>query len=490
MFSASNIHYDVADKARGLACGGIGAMHLLARQVGLIDAIDRDLHLLKVHLPYHESDHVLNIAYNIQCGGTCFEHLDLLRNDEVYLDALGTQRIPDPTTAGDFCRRFTARDVQTLQDAIHDVRMNVWRQQPAAFFEEAVIDADGSVAPTGGACKEGIGLAYDGTWGYHPLIISLRNTQEPLYLKNRSGNRPSHEGAAACLDAAAELCTIAGFRRITFCGDTDFSQSVHLDRWQERGHRFVFGFDNTPNLVERADALPATAWKPLPRRAKYEMKTQPRGRRERVKERIVREKGYENIRLQGEDVAEFPHQPAACRRAYRMVVVRKDLAHERGQERLFDDYRYFFYITNDMAGAESITHGTVTPATDIVFFANDRCNQENLIAQLKNGVHAMRMPVGDLISNEAYMVMASLAWTLKAWFALALPETGRWGEKYKAQKKTVLAMEFRTFAHAFIRLPCQLVRAGRRLIFRLLNWNPWQDVLLRGLDALRYPLRC
>ncbi len=102
MFRATNVHYDVADRGRALAVGGIGAMHGLARQTGLIEAIDERLELLKIHLPYHESDHVLNIAYNILCGGTCLEDLELLRNDEVYLDALGAQRTPDPTTAGDF----------------------------------------------------------------------------------------------------------------------------------------------------------------------------------------------------------------------------------------------------------------------------------------------------------------------------------------------------------------------------------------------------
>lgn len=502
MFRASNIHYDVADKTRGLGCGGIGAMHLLVRRVGLIEAIDRNLHLLKIHQPYHESDHVLNLAYNILAGGDCFEDLELLRNDEVYLDALGTQRIPDPTTEGDFCRRFTPAHVQILQDTIHEVRLGVWRQQPAAFFDEAVIDADGSHAETYGECKQGIGLSYDGQWGYHPLIVSLRNTQEPLYLKNRSGNRPSHEGAAAYLDDAAELCTIAGFRRITLCGDTDFSQTRHLDRWHQRVYRFVFGFDNVAPLVQRANELPASAWTVLPRPAKYAVKTEPRGRKENVKEQIVRANGYKNIRLMGEEVAEFAYQPTACARAYRMIVVRKNLSITQGQAALFEDYKYFFYITNDMQGAESITRGSVTPAADLVYFANQRCNQENLIAQLKHGVHALDMPVHDLTSNEAYMVMASLAWTLKAWFALLLPEPdggsggespqtlGRWREKYAAQKRAVLSMEFKTFLNAFMRLPCQLVRAGRRVLFRLLNWNPWQSVLLRGVDALRCPLRC
>ncbi len=146
---------------------------------------------------------------------------------------------------------------------------------------------------------------------------------------------------------------------------------------------------------------------------------------------------------------------------------------------MFDKIRYFFYITK-RAG----------PADRIVKRANQRCHQENLIEQLKNGVRALKMPVGDRTGNWAYMVMASLAWTLKAWFALLLPETGRWAQKYRAEKQTVLRMEFKTFLNAFILLPCQLVRTGRRIVFRLMAWNPWLSVLFRAVDVLRRPLRC
>ena len=136
MMAASNIHYEIADRVRGLAPGGIGAIHLRARKLGLIEDIDRDLHLLKRHQPYHESDHVLNIAYNLLSGGSRLEHLEVRRNDEVYLDALGARRIPDPTTAGDFCRRFTEADVERLMDTFNEARLRAWKQQPDAFFEQ------------------------------------------------------------------------------------------------------------------------------------------------------------------------------------------------------------------------------------------------------------------------------------------------------------------------------------------------------------------
>lgn len=479
MYTASTIQYEHSDRVRGLASGGIGAMHRLAQQVGLVDAINRQLKVLKVHLPYHESDHVLGIAYNVLCGGTCLQDIEQRRQDEVYLDALGAQRIPDPTTAGDFCRRFDEGAIEALQTAINETRVRVWRAQPAAFLDEAFIDADGTLAETTGQCKEGMDIAYNGVWGYHPLVVSLANTQEPLYLVNRSGNRPSSEGAAARYDQAKGLCREAGFRRITFRGDTDFSQTDQLDRWDRDGVRFVFGYDARANLIARADGVPPDAWTRLERRPPYEVQTEPRERPANVKAAIITERAFKNLRLTSEDVAAFPYQPGACAQPYRMVVVRKNISVEQGAHRLFDEIRYFFYLTNDQD----------TPAAEIVFVANDRCNQENLIDQLKR-VGATRMPVDTLLSNWAYMVMAALAWSLKAWFALQLPETGRWGARYRTEKATVLRMEFKAFLQAFMLIPVQIVRTSRRLIFRLLGWNPWQAVFLRGVDQLRQPLQC
>jgi Transposase DDE domain group 1 len=474
MMTASNIHYQIADRARAIAPGGIGAIHLLSQKLGLVRAIDENLHLLKRHLPYHESDHVLNIAYNLLAGGSRLEHMEVRRNDEVYLDALGAERIPDPTTAGDFCRRFAEADVERLMDAFNDVRLRAWKEQPADFFEEAFIDADGALAPSDAWCKQGVDIAYDGTWGYHPLIVSLANTAEPLYLVNRSGSRPSHEQADVYLDKAAALCRRAGFRKITFRGDTKFSQTRHLDRWDRGSIRFIFGFDARDNLVARAEGLPAENYSELERPPRYTIKTAPRRTPERHKERIVSERQFDTLKLIGEEVAEFDYRPVACERAYRVVVLRKKLVVEKGQLWLFEPDRYFFYITNDRT----------TPASEIVLLANDRCDQENLIAQLKGGVKALAMPVGDLVSNGAYLVMAGLAWSLKAWSALVLPEGGRWAEKYRAEKRSLLRMEFSTSCVAMIQIPCQVVRTAGRTIYRLLSWNPWQGVFLRLVERL------
>ena len=482
MFRARNIQFELADRAHAICYGGIGLMHSLARECGLIDAIDRNVELLKVHFPYHESDHVLNIAYNALTDGKCLEDLEGKRNDEAYLDALGTNRPKskwkgaDPTTAGDFCRRFkTIEQIEGLQQAIAEARQAVWARQPDEFFEQATVDMDGHIVETGAECKQGIDISYDGRWSYHPLLLSLAETGEPLRIVNRSGNRPSHEGAAAECDAVAAMLRAAGFRNILFRGDTDYSQTKHLDRWDTGGIVFHFGYAAMPNLEKIADGLGDSKWKRLRRPPRYTVKTQARTKPERVKEQIIVEREFKNIVLNSEDVAEFEYRPTACKKTYRMIVVRKNLSVEKGENVLFDDIRYFFYITNDRD----------LSAANIVFSCNDRCNQENLIEQLKNGPRAFRAPLDNLYSNWAYMLMASLAWTLKAWSALWLPETGRWKERRRAEKRKLLRMEFRTFVNTMIRVPCQIVKTGRRIVYRVLSWNESQPVFWRLAEVLR-----
>ncbi len=480
MLSASNIHYEIADRTRAISAGGIGMVHQMVRWLSLDKAINRSVNLFKIYLPYSESDHVLNIAYNLLAGGTCLEHLELRRNDEVYLDALGAKRIPDPTTAGDFCRRFTWLDIERLMQVFNQIRLKVWKQQGPDFFEEAIIDADGTMVETTGECKGGMDINHKGQWGYHPLLVSLANTAEPLFVFNRRGNRPSHEGAATYLDRAVKLCQKAGFRKITLRGDTDFTQTEHLDGWDEAGVQFIFGIDAMPNLYELAENLPKSAWRRLRRRPKYEIRTKPRARPRNVKEQVVEEREFENIRLRREYVAEFEYSPMKCRKTYRVVVIWKDLEVKQGQLKLFDTDRCFFYITNDRESS----------AEDVVFKANRRCNQENTIEQYKNDVRSFTAPVDNLVSNWAYMVMASLAWSLKAWSALLLPQQGRWKEKHQQEKGRLLRMDFSSFRNAWINIPAQIVRSSRRIVYRFLSWNPWQSAFFRLMDLLHKPLRC
>ena len=458
MFGTGRVHYEVGTHTDVMSYGGMGAVHRLMTKLGLPKTIDATLQLLKVHLPYHESDHVLNLAYNVLCGGTRLEDIERLRHDTAYMNALGADLIPDPTTAGDFTRRFGEADVVELMECINAVRPSLWRTRARDLLGPvAYIDVDGTMAPTHGKKKAGMDISYKGVWGYAPLIVSLANTKEVLYLVNRPGNATSHQGAAAWIDAAIDLVQ-PHTERLCLRGDTDFSLTAHFDRWAEICD-FIFGMDCNSALRNRAEALEESAWRRL-QRPHYETQTgQTRQRQKNEKQRIVKERGYVELELNFEDVAEFDYQPTKCQRPYRVVALRKNISKMKGEQALFDEIRYFFYIT---------THRDLS-AAEVVCCANERCDQENVIEQLKNGVNALRLPVYDLISNWAYMVMAALAWNIKSWFALMMHRL--------SDRRQYIRMEFRAFLNRIILLPCRVIRRARRTTLRIIGYQPTLDRL-------------
>jgi len=455
MFGSTYVHYEVSAQAAAMSVGGIAAVHRLVTKLGLVEEIDERLKLLKVHLPYHESDHVLNLAYNVMCGGTRLEDIERLRHDEAYMNALNAKLIPDPTTAGDFTRRFTEADVIGLMDCINAVRSKLWRTRAASLLSPvAYIDVDGTSAPTYGEKKSGMDISYKGVWGYAPLIVSLANTKEVLYVVNRPGNASSHQGAAPWINASIEMVRPHA-QRVCLRGDTDFSLTAHFDGWAKNVD-FIFGMDCTDALRTRAEALDEANWQRLHR----PVAPQKRKRRDNEKQRIVKARGYLKLALNFEDVASFDYQPGKCERSYRVVALRKNISKAKGEQTLFDEIRYFFYIT---------TRDDLTPA-EVVFAANKRCDQENVIEQLKNGVNALRVPLYDLISNWAYMVIAALAWNIKSWFALMMHR--------KKHRRHYIRMDFRTFLTHIILFPCRVVRHARSTTVRIIGYQPSLNRLL------------
>ena len=470
VLSGGNEELAMSSRARATNVGGIVLIHRLVRQLGLPELIDENVELFQVRCPYHESDHVLNLAYNIVCGGRTLDDIERLREDEAYLDGLGAVRIPDPTTAGDFLRRFSQQDIDDLQEAIHVARQRVWRKNDGSFFERAIIDVDGTIAGTQGECKEGMDMSYKGIWGYAPLLVTLANTGEILYTRNRPGNRPSHDGCFDYLDPAVDLVREAGFRSVLLRGDGHFALTDDFDHWTTKGVQFVFGLAAHEKLVEIAEGLESGEWRRLQRDSRRERRVRrARARKRRVKYEIIRERGYKNLELEEESYAEFSYRPVKCGQTYRVVALRKTIRVREGEALLFPETRYHFYITNapkrEMSARQVIRH------------ANERCNQENLIEQAKNGFHALRMPCDTMLANDAYMAIAALAWNLKAWVAQL------WHDRDEGQE--IQRMEFRRFVESIIRIPCQVVLSGRRIVHRFLAFAGWLGSVFKTHARLR-----
>jgi len=463
VFSGSNIYYEFDGRQKGISNGGIGAVHIGAKHFGLIEELDKSMNILKRHLPYHDSDHFLNIIYNILAGGSCLQDIELLRNDEAWLDALGAPIIPAPTTAGDFLRRFDEFSILQFMEAKNRVRRRIWEEQPKSFRAEAIINVDGSICPTFGECKEGMDISYDGQWGYHPLIVSLANTREVLYVVNRPGNVPSHTDSAIWIDKSIDLVS-GTFSKIRLRGDTDFSLTGNFDKW-DKNCTFVFGMDARKNLIEIAMGI--QSWEIFEKPQKHQIKTRGRKRPENIKEQIVKRRKFENITTEKEEYAEFTYQPGKCEKSYRMVVLKKTIKVIKGELKLFDDIRYFFYITNDQKST----------ALQVITFYRDRADHENDIDQLKHGVKALQLPSDTLLSNWAYMAIASTAWDLKTWYGLMLP--------YRVLGKQIVRMEFKRFVNTFIRIPCIIIKTGRRICYRIVGYNDQIKHIINFVQMLK-----
>lgn len=471
MLGGAPVRYEMPGRLVGIIQGGIGLVTQLAKHLGLAKLLDERLHLLKRHQPYHESDHVLAMVYNIVGGGRCIEGLKTLRQNVGLLNALGAERIPDATTAGDFLRRFDEPNVLALMEASNEARLGVWRSLPKASRKLALIDIDGTVVPTLGAKKEGADFSYNGKWGYAPLVVTMANTQEVLYVVNRSASRPSHDGAVTWIDKTVELVLEGGFKGARLRGDTDFSLTANFDRWSDAGVEFVFGIDANPSFVKRAEALPARQWRRLRRRKRGESLEASSSRQlgRNFREEKVFERGFKTLRLAEEHYAELSYQPRKSSREYRMIVLRKRINVSKGQLPLEDEIHYHFYVTNVPAGRLS--------AQKTIFESNARCHQENLIKQLKNGVRATQMPTNDFMANWAYLAIGALAWNLKSWLGLVLPSS--------AQTKELLKMEYRRFTDELVRIATQVVQTGRYVTLRPMMVTAWTGFLLDASEWFR-----
>lgn len=456
------LHTEVDEVSEITPYGGLTLFSDFVRRFKVAQEVDANLKVLKLHLPYFESDHVLAQAANLYVGGTCIEDMSNLQNSEAALRLLGACRIPDPTTAGDFLRRFDDRvnrgSLASLRSAIDHVQGSVWKElsprrgRRRAKRDVAVIDLDGHSKILYGAKKEGADFSHKGQWSYHPLLVSLAETGECLAIRNRPGNFRSSNGASEVLN---DVLPHVGeyYKEKLVRGDSDFDRRDVRESCEAHHAVFVFvgrEFQNRPGI---ASSIPESQWCPFRTRAhrqRAERKKQenyrPRRKKRNRRRMRARQRNYKEKRLVKQWVAEVPYTPPDSDKTYRLVIRRQLIEHYKGQQYLFEEYRYRYISSN---APSSWT------ARDVVDATYERCDQENVIEQMGSGLAAWRMPVGEFAGNCAWLEIARLAWNIGKWIAqLALPpEVVRW--------------EWKRFRQAFVYLAAQVIKRGRRVWVRL-----------------------
>jgi hypothetical protein len=466
------LHLEVDERSTVTPYGGLALVSAFLKRFRVAQKIDERVQVLKLHLPFHESDHVLAQALNLYVGGECLEDQAALQHDEGVLRMLGACRIPDPTTAGDFLRRFDSwrnpGALSGLRSAIDGVQDEVWGKQAGPRRRKrdlAMVDLDGRVKALYGVQKEGADFNHQGRWSYNVLLASLAGTGECLGVRNRPGNQRSSEGAAELLAETLPRVT-KRFGQVLVRADSDFDRRDVREACEAAGAHFAFVAREASNRLSWAEALPEAAWKPFrsrAHRASQERRGQPgfvpRRKKRNRRRRRARERGYTHLQLVRQWVAEIPWQPPGSDRTYRMVLRRQRIEESEGQESLFDFYRYRYVVT-DLPRSWS--------AQEVIDATYQRCDQENTIEQMGSGVALWRMPVAEFDGNCAWLEIGRLAWNLGKWIAqLALPaEIVRW--------------EWKRYRRAFVHIATDVVHRSRQ---RWLRFSPAHRFLDQLIDA-------
>jgi hypothetical protein len=434
--------------------GGLVLAQQFVRRFGVAKRLDEALRLFKRHAPYHESDHVLALAYTLYADGTCLEDQAALQGSEAVRRLVGACRIPDPTTAGDFLRRFrTAQEIEQLSEVIDEVEEAVWSKLPRPVrvrrrkHEVALVDLDGHVKPLYGVEKEGADFSYDGRWSYQPLVVSLGGSGECLRVVNQPGSARSSDAAAKALEEVLPLVR-RHFKNALVRGDTDFDRSGVYNAALEAGAYFAIGGRLYPNRAALVEAIADRRWEPFYPRADRRQPGEPSrlGRTPNQRRDKAQARGFRTLRTVKQWVTEIAYQPKGLASPCRMIVRRILIEENDGQGALFKHFRYRLVLTN--------LPRSYSPR-QIIDLTYQRCDQENVIEQFGHGIAGWRMPVAEFLGNSAWLQIARLAWNLGKWIAqISLPsEVVRW--------------EWKRFRRHFVYIAAKVLKMGRRLVVRL-----------------------
>ncbi len=434
--------------------GGLVLAQQFVRRFGVAKRIDEGLKLFKRHAPYHESDHVLALAYTLYVDGSCLEDQGVLQGSEAVRRMVGACRIPDPTTAGDFLRRFkSAQEVGQLSGAGDEVQEAVWSKLPAKVrrqrkkHEMALVDLDGHIKPLYGVQKEGADFSYDGRWSYQPLVVTLGGSGECLKVVNQPGSARSSDAAAGALKEVVPRVK-RHFKNAIVRGDTDFDRADVYQAVIEQGAYFAIGGRVYANRAALAERISEKRWQRFYPRAEREPSGGPsrQGRTPNYRKNKAQQRGYRTLSTVKQWISEIEYQPSGVPFPCRLIVRRILIEESDGQGVLLKHFRYRL-VLSDLPRSYT--------AQKVVDLTYQRCDQENVIEQFGHGIAGWRMPVAEFMGNSAWLEIARLAWNLGKWIAqLALPaEVVRW--------------EWKRFRRHFVYIAAKVLKLGHTVVVRL-----------------------
>ena len=467
------LHPEIDERAVVTPYGGLALVEQFCRTFKVAQTIDKAVHVLKQHQPFHESDHVLSQVLSLYVGGRTLEDLSSIQHDEAVRRMFGACRLPDPTTAGDFLRRFTPQSLTALRSALDTIQEDVWRKLARRQGKRgkrplAVIYLDGHIKELYGSSIEGADFSYTGKWSYNALTVTMAGTGECVATRLRPGNMRSSEGAAAVLDEILPRLN-EHFEQILVVADSDFDRSDVRMACLRTGAYFAFVGREQSDRPEMADSI--QQWRNFRTRAlrRAEQRRRREGHRSRErkpnrKRQRARERKFMELRLVRQFVGETTFTPPKTNELLRLIVRRQIIdRHEPKQGTLFAQFRDRYIVSNIPASWS---------AEEVIDATYERCDQENVIEQLGSGLAMWRMPVKQFIGNEAWMEIARLAWNMRAWIAqLALPEEAvRW--------------EWKRFRQAFVYLAAQVVHGANQVWVRFAGSHRFAPMLLHAHQHL------
>ena len=447
---------------------GIVPVRNLISKLDIASIIDNHVSVLKRHKPYFESDHILNFVYNFLTGGEVINDIERLQESEGVLRILGTESIPDPTTAGDFLVRFDEKDIGAFQTSLDEIQDTAFSLLDPKRKKQATIEHDSSLHEVYGEKKEGADYSYEKIYNYNAQYITLAETGDVVHQELREGNRYSSYGLAKILPGIFDRVG-RHFTHLRYRADSASYDKAIVKVCEQKGVEFYISADQTQKLMKEIQNIEEGAWKCFRRKnlSTGDMKPLVKKRKKRKNhKKTILEKRKPNRKRKGKpQIASLLYQPVGWEKPYRFVVKRTEVLDKHGQL-YFEDglckYIYHIVVTNNYHASDS----------RVMHIAQGRANQENLIKDFKYGLGLSHVPTGFFLANRIYFKIAALAWNIKTWMLnlLAIGDGA--------------VLRFKRFLYLWIYQACTVSKTGRNTVVLRMDAGEYYTRYSKALDAI------